>query len=67
MVHKMRTGNDVYESIPANYYNFRKNIDCNNAALSDYSPFVMYLSHMLNNMGSINYHNHFTEVVSCGL
>mgnify|MGYP006191978101 CR=1 FL=1 len=62
MVHKMRTGNDVYESIPANYYNFRKNIDCNNAALSDYSPFVMYLSHMLNNMGSINYHNHFTEV-----
>ena len=62
MVHKMRTGNDVYEDIPANYYDFRKNIDCNNAALSDYSPFVMYLSHMLNNMGAINYHNHFTEV-----
>jgi hypothetical protein len=62
MVHKMRTGNDVYENIPANYYAFRKNIDCNNAALSDFSPFVMYLSYMLNNMGSINYHNHFTEV-----
>lgn len=62
MVHKMRTGNDVYEKIPADYYNFRKNIDCNNVALSNYSPFVMYLSHMLNNMGAINYHNHFTEV-----
>ena len=62
MVHKMRTGNDVYEKIPADYYHFRKNIDCNNVALSNYSPFVMYLSHMLNNMGAINYHNHFTEV-----
>jgi len=62
MVHKMRTGKDVYEKIPQDYYDFRKNIDCNNAALSDFSPFVMYLSHMLNNMGAINYHNHFTEV-----
>ncbi|MEK8179547.1 thioredoxin-like domain-containing protein [Flavobacterium buctense] len=62
MIHKMRTGNDVYEKIPADYYDFRKKIDCNNVALSNYSPFVMYLSHMLNNMGAINYHNHFSEV-----
>lgn len=62
MVHKMRTGKDVYEKIPQDYYDFRKNIDYNNAALSDFSPFVVYLSHMLNNMGAINYHNHFTEV-----
>lgn len=61
-IHKMRTGNDVFEKIPQNYYDFRKKVDCNNAALSDFSPFVMYLSHMLNNMGAINYHNHFTEV-----
>lgn len=61
-VHKMRTGNDVFESIPADYYDYRKMVDCNNAALSYYSPFVMYLSHMLNNMGAINYHNHFSEV-----
>jgi peroxiredoxin len=60
-VHKIRTGNDVYEQIPSNYYDFRSKIDYNNAGLSNYSPFVMYLSHMLNNMGSINYHNHFTE------
>lgn len=62
MVHKLRTGNDVYEKIPKGYYDFRKNVDCNNAALSDYSPFVMYLSYMLNNMGAINYHNHFSEL-----
>lgn len=60
-VHKIRTGNDVYEQIPENYYDYRKKIDFNNAGLSNYSPFVMYLSHMLNNMGTINYHNHFTE------
>ncbi|MDI9256937.1 TlpA family protein disulfide reductase [Flavobacterium sedimenticola] len=62
MVHKIRTGNDVYEMIPANFYDYRKNIDCNNVALSNYAPFVMYLSQMLNNMGAINYHNHFSEV-----
>ena len=60
-VHKIRTGNDVYEQIPTNYYSYRNQIDFNNVALENYSPFVMYLSHMLNNMGSINYHNHFTE------
>lgn len=61
MIHKLRTGNDVYESIPKDFYAFRKNVDCNNVALSHYSPFVMYLSNMLNNMGAINYHNHFTD------
>ncbi len=53
---------NVFEKIPKDFYAFRKNVDCNNVALSYYSPFVMYLSHMLNNMGAINYHNHFSEV-----
>jgi peroxiredoxin len=60
-VHKIRTGNDVIEQLPKNYYDYRKEIDFNNVSLASYSPFVMYLSHMLNNMGAINYHNHFTE------
>lgn len=60
-VHKIRTGNDVFEEIPANFYDYRKKIDFDNVALENYSPFVMYLSQMLNNMGAINYHNHFTE------
>ncbi|TBX70212.1 redoxin domain-containing protein [Flavobacterium silvisoli] len=62
VIHKIRTGNDVFEKIPSDFYDFRKKVNCNNVALSYYSPFVMYLSHMLNNMGAINYHNHFSEV-----
>lgn len=61
LIHKIRTGNDVIEKLPANYYDYRKNINFNNEALSSYAPYVMYLSHMLNNMGTINYHNHFTQ------
>ena len=60
-IHKIRTGKDVYEVIPNGYYDFRKNIDYNNENLSSFAPFVMYLHNMLNNMGSINYHNHFSE------
>ncbi|MBU3682014.1 MAG: hypothetical protein FGM16_08755 [Flavobacterium sp.] len=62
MAHKMRTGIDVIEELPKNYFSYRKNIDFNNAKLSNYEPFVTYLSYMLNNMGAINYHNHFTDV-----
>lgn len=61
MIHKIRTGEDLIDKLPANYYDYRKNIDFNNAKLSNYSPYVMYLSYMLDNMGTINYHNHFSE------
>lgn len=61
LIHKIRTGEDMIEKLPANYYDYRKKIDFNNVELSSYAPYVMYLSHMLNNMGTINYHNHFTE------
>lgn len=61
IVHKIRTGEDLIEKLPSNYYDFRKKINFNNAELSNYAPFVMYLSHMLNNMGAINYHNHLNE------
>ncbi|MBN8643008.1 MAG: hypothetical protein J0L86_14445 [Flavobacteriales bacterium] len=62
MIHNMRTGKDVYEKLPKSYYSYRESIDFNNVALADYSPFVMYLNHMLNNVSTIKYHNHFTEV-----
>ena len=61
-VHKMRTGEDLNEKLPVDYYDFRKKIDYNNVKLAGYSPFVNYLTHMLNNMAAINYHNHFTVV-----
>ncbi|WP_445454552.1 TlpA family protein disulfide reductase [Flavobacterium sp. 25HG05S-40] len=61
LVHKIRTGEDVIEQLPSDYYDYRKTINFNNVALSSYAPYVTYLSYMLNNMGTINYHNHFTE------
>ena len=61
LIHKIRTGEDIIEKLPANYYSYRSTIDFSNAELSSYAPYVMYLSNMLNNMGTINYHNHFTE------
>lgn len=61
MIHNMRTGKDVYEKLPKSYYSYRSTIDYNNESLSEYSPFVMYLNHMLNNVSTIKYHNHFTQ------
>ena len=61
IIHQLRTGKDVVEQLPKNYYGYRKDIDFNNVLLSAYSPFVKYLSYMLNNMAVINYHNHFSD------
>jgi hypothetical protein len=62
LAHQMRTGEDVYEKLPKGYYDYRKTIDYNNSKLSGYAPFVSYLSHMLNNVSAIHYHNHYTQV-----
>jgi peroxiredoxin len=62
MAHMMRTGEDVIEKLPKDFYDFRKEIDFNDTKLSNFSPFVMYLSHMLNNVSAIHYHNHYTPL-----
>lgn len=62
IIHKLRTAKDVFDKLPKNYYDYRKNIDFNNVQLATYSPFVMYLSHLLNNVGMVKYHNHFSDV-----
>ena len=61
VIHKMRTGEDVSNKLPKDYYSFRKNIDFSNPELTEFSPFIMYLDHMLNNVGAINYHNHLSD------
>ncbi len=50
MAHKMRTGENITNQLPTNYYNHRGKIDFNNMLLTNYSPFVKYLTHMLNNV-----------------
>lgn len=62
MVHEMRTGEDVLEKLPESFYAYRKEIDYNDAKLSNYSPFVNYLSYMLNNVATIHYHNHYSPL-----
>jgi len=62
LAHLMRTGEDVVEKLPKGYYNYRNDIDYNSAKLSGYSPFISYLSHMLNNVAAIHYHNHLAPV-----
>ena len=62
IIHKLRTAEEVFEKLPNHYYDYRKNIDFNNVELSTYSPFVIYLSHLLNNVGAVKYHNHFSDV-----
>lgn len=61
LVHNMRTGENIINKLPKDYYSYRKDIDFNNKKLADFSPFVMYLSYFLNNKGSINFHNHYTD------
>lgn len=62
IIHKMRTGKDIIHQLPKDYYAFRKKIDYSNEALTEFSPFVMYINHMLNNVSNIKYHNHFSEI-----
>jgi peroxiredoxin len=52
MVHEMRTGEKIKQILPVGFYDFRKKIDFNNTKFINFSPFVKYLTHMLNNIAS---------------
>lgn len=50
VVHEIRTGKKVTDKLPKDFYDYRKEIDYNNHQLTNFSPFVKYLTYMLNNM-----------------
>lgn len=52
IVHQMRTGENIESTLPKNFYEFRNNIDFNNADFTNFSPFVRYLSNMMNNVAT---------------
>lgn len=58
MVHKRRTNEDACMNLPKNYYSYRKSIDFNNEKLMTYSPFLKYLTSMLNNITQDCKHEH---------
>jgi hypothetical protein len=50
IVYQMRNGYSIMDSVPSKYYDYRKKINFNDQELSNYSPFVKYLTAMLNNI-----------------
>lgn len=61
LVHQARTGNDVVEQLPSDFYEYREKLNLNDSILSGFSPYVNYLTHMIDNMSAITYHNHFSQ------
>lgn len=51
LVHKIRTGNSISSKLPKDFYSYRKTIDFNDEALLSFSPYLNYISYMLNNLG----------------
>ncbi|AWH86112.1 hypothetical protein HYN59_13775 [Flavobacterium album] len=49
-LHFRRTGKEVKSKLPGNFYDFRKTINYNDTKLLHYSPYLRYLTAMLNNM-----------------
>ncbi|KOS05504.1 hypothetical protein AM493_05255 [Flavobacterium akiainvivens] len=49
-IHVRRTGNNIKDSLPTDYYNYRKTINFNDKRLTTFSPFLRYLNSMLSNM-----------------
>jgi len=50
IVHEFKTGENIKSNLPKTYYNYRKKIDVNEANLLYYSPFINYMTSMLNNI-----------------
>jgi peroxiredoxin len=49
-IHTRRTGQDTSDSLPKNYYSFRKSVNLTDARLTGFSPYMRYITAMLNNM-----------------
>jgi len=50
IVHEFKTGENIKTKLPKSYYNYRKKIDVNKSNLLYYSPFINYMTSMLNNI-----------------
>lgn len=62
MVHQMRTGENIENQLPKDFYDFRSTIDFNNAAFTNFSPFVKYLSNMMSNVASDEEFTNVSEI-----
>lgn len=55
------TNNKITDSLPENYFDFRKKINFNNEKLSEFSPFTRYLAVMLNSIVEVKNLNNDLE------
>jgi hypothetical protein len=53
-VHARRTGKNTLPQLPKDFYDFRKTMDFNDPKLINYSPYIRYLTAMVNNMAITN-------------
>src|SRR5690606_12087478 len=59
-INRARTG--INQNLPNDFYDYRKSINYNDAALSSFSPFITYISQMLTNISTIQNVKGFNEV-----
>lgn len=59
--HQFRTGENIRPNLPKDYYNHRKLVDFNNAILTNYSPYIKYVSVLLNNVALQSNKNDLNE------
>ena len=50
IVHEFKTGNSIKTNLPKSYYSYRNRINVNQPNLLHYSPFINYMTSMLNNI-----------------
>ncbi len=50
IVHEFKTGNSIKTTLPKSYYKYRNKINVNQPNLLYYSPFINYMTSMLNNI-----------------
>lgn len=50
IIHEFKTGKSIKSNLPKSYYNYRSRIDVNKPNLLHYSPFINYMTSMLNNI-----------------
>jgi peroxiredoxin len=59
--HQFRNGKNIRKALPANYYAHRKKVNYESTELTNYSPFIKYVSMMLNNMAYEKNKGNLTE------
>lgn len=60
--HNYKTGECILKELPENFYDYRKNIEYNNSNLANFSPFIKFITAMLNNVSYKNCKGKFDEL-----